>query len=327
MYTFAELQQIINKNINDNILQQEMQPAELYAPIKYALSNGGKRIRPILALMAANLFTEDIEKWAMPVIGIETFHNFTLLHDDIMDNAAVRRGKQTVHLKWNANTAILSGDAMMIKAYEYISLCGKSLFFDVFNTVNRCSLDVCEGQQYDMNFESRNDVTIDEYLKMIGLKTASLLATSVKAGAILAGASDENCKRLAQFGYNLGMAFQLQDDYLDVFGDPKIFGKSIGGDIVANKKTYLLLCAYEQAEKNGIKAELEKLMCAKDNSEKEKIEKVRNLYLKLNVKELSEKKMYEFHHQALETLEKVNVEAEKKSELTKLANKLIKRMK
>ena len=245
MLSFNEILQKVEHEISQ--LSFEYPPKSLYDPIEYILSLGGKRIRPALALMACNLYQENIDNVIYPALGIEVFHNFTLLHDDLMDRADKRRNKPTVHKVWNDNTAILSGDAMLIAAYQLIGKTEPSCLKEVFDLFTETALEICGGQQYDMEFESRTDVTEPEYIEMIRLKTAVLLACSLKIGAIICGASKEDADNLYDFGINIGLAFQLQDDLLDVYGDTATFGKNIGGDITCNKKTFLLIHAFELA--------------------------------------------------------------------------------
>lgn len=322
MYSFKELQDIVQKEIDG--LEFSTPPEGLFEPMKYILGIGGKRLRPILVLLSANLFKEDLTKVYLPAIGIEVFHNFTLLHDDVMDNAPIRRSKATVHEKWNSNVAILSGDAMSIKAYQYIVSCEDRHLRDVLTVFNQTALEVCEGQQFDMEFEDRSDVQIDEYLNMIRLKTAVLLGGSLKMGAIMGDANAKDADLLYHFGVNLGMAFQLQDDYLDVFGDEEVFGKKIGGDILCNKKTFLLIKAFKLA-KDEDKKELESWILAKDFNPEEKINAVRAIYEKLKVKDESQAKIDEYFSLCLEYLDKVNVPVEKKKELYSLVEKLVNR--
>ncbi|PLX19439.1 MAG: isoprenyl synthetase, partial [Marinilabiliales bacterium] len=268
MYNLKELQDLINKKISNEKIGRE--PFSLYDPIKYTLESGGKRIRPVLVLMTCNLFSDKIEHALRPAIGLEIFHNFTLLHDDIMDHADIRRGNPTVHKKWNENAAILSGDAMFIKAYEYFLDCQSTNFREILKIFNSTALEVCEGQQYDMEFEEKAIVTEAEYLRMIELKTSVLLAAALKIGALLGGANEKDADLLYQFGLNIGLAFQLQDDYLDVYGDVKVFGKKIGGDIVANKKTFMLIKAQEMA-RGEIKEQLNQLLNEQDFDRETKI--------------------------------------------------------
>ena len=275
MKTADEMLDMVNEFLNH--LAYERKPASLYEPIKYVLSMGGKRIRPTLMLLAYNLFKEDPEKILMNAIALETYHNYTLLHDDLMDNADMRRGHQTVHKKWDANTAILSGDSMLVLAYERMAQCDNQHLGKVLRLFTETALEIGEGQQYDMEFETRNDVKEEEYIEMIRLKTSVLLACALKIGAILADASTEDADNLYQFGEQIGLAFQLQDDYLDVYGDPKVFGKKIGGDITSNKKTFMLINAFNLANAEQ-KKELEKWVNAQDFDREEKVEAVTRLY-------------------------------------------------
>ena len=245
MYTSEELLNSVNKYLSQ--MQYVREPKSLYEPIKYVLSLGGKRIRPILMMLAYNLFKDDPESILPIACAIETYHNYTLLHDDLMDNADLRRGHETVHKKWDANTAILSGDSMLVLAYQRIAQCPPEKLQSIIDLFTETALEIGEGQQYDMDFENRTDVTEEEYLEMIRLKTSVLLACSMKIGAILADASNEDAENIYKFGEKIGLAFQLQDDYLDVYGDTNVFGKAIGGDIISNKKTYMLINACNRA--------------------------------------------------------------------------------
>lgn len=323
MYNLAELQDKVNDFISKDNIGRE--PFSLYDPINYTLKSGGKRIRPVLTLMACNLFSEDVENAIKPAIGLEIFHNFTLLHDDIMDHADIRRGNPTVHKKWNENTAILSGDAMFIKAYEYFLDCESPNFRDILKVFNLTALEVCEGQQYDMEFEDRDNVTEQEYLRMIELKTSVLLAAALKIGALLGGAEKNDADLLYEFGINIGLAFQLQDDYLDVYGDTEVFGKQIGGDIVANKKTFMLIKAQELA-KGDDEIRLKKLLISNDIDREEKITAVTTIYNSLKIKEIVQKRIQELNDKALDYLNRVSVLDNKKIELKKLAEKLINRI-
>ncbi|HBG58601.1 MAG TPA: isoprenyl synthetase, partial [Porphyromonadaceae bacterium] len=260
----------------------DMKPVTLYEPIRYALSVGGKRIRPMLVLLATDMFGQEIEVSVKPAIGIEIFHNFTLLHDDLMDNSDMRRGMPTVHKKWDASTAILSGDAMLIESYKYVASVPPAVLPEIMSLFSKTAMEVCQGQQLDMDFEKRTDVSESEYLEMIMLKTAVLLACSLKVGALLAGASPHDAELLYNFGINIGLAFQLKDDLLDVYGDAKTFGKNIGGDIVSNKKTYLLIKALKTAG-DGQRTELLKWISAEKFDKNEKIESVKNIYNDLNL--------------------------------------------
>ena len=259
MYTSEELLNSVNKYLSQ--MQYVREPKSLYEPIKYVLSLGGKRIRPILMMLAYNLFKDDPESILPIACAIETYHNYTLLHDDLMDNADLRRGHETVHKKWDANTAILSGDSMLVLAYQRIAQCPPEKLQSIIDLFTETALEIGEGQQYDMDFENRTDVTEEEYLEMIRLKTSVLLACSMKIGAILADASNEDAENIYKFGEKIGLAFQLQDDYLDVYGDTNVFGKAIGGDIISNKKTYMLINACNRANEKQYE-ELRKIVAA-----------------------------------------------------------------
>lgn len=324
MYSLKELQKVIGDEIDD--LQTGDEPKGLYEPIHYVLSIGGKRIRPALCLLAYQLFnsSELSDEIIYPALGLEVFHNFTLLHDDVMDSADIRRNQPTVHVKWDANSAILSGDAMMIKAYQYVSMCPKENLQEVMKEFNNLALGVCEGQQYDMDFEHRNDVTVDEYLEMIRLKTSVLIAGSLKIGAIIGGASTKEMNLLYEFGENIGIAFQLQDDYLDVYGDTASFGKNIGGDIVNNKKTFLLLKAMQKAE-GAIKEELEMWLNVTEENNREKVNAVRAIYDKLNIRELSQDLMNDYFNKAISALEIIRADNKLKDDLKEFAINLIDR--
>ena len=320
MLSFKEIQEKIEREIGQ--LEFDCPPKSLYEPITYILSLGGKRIRPALVLMAYNLYREDVEKAIRPAIGLEVFHNFTLLHDDLMDQADKRRNKPTVHKVWNANTAILSGDAMLIAAYQLIGETAPEHLKEVLDLFTRTALEICGGQQYDMEFESRMDVSEEEYLEMIRLKTAVLLACSLKTGAILGGASREDAENLYRFGINIGLAFQLQDDLLDVYGDTKTFGKNIGGDILCNKKTFLLINALRRAEGEQ-KAQLEHWIARKDFDAAEKIAAVTNIYNVLGLKELSEAKMQTYYAEGMKNLAALNVPEERLAVLKEVTSRLM----
>jgi len=322
MYTLKELQSIVEKELSAQ--QFVEQPEGLYLPIEYVLGIGGKRIRPTLCLAGCYLFNDEIKPAINPALGLEIFHNFTLLHDDVMDNADVRRNQPTVHIKWDPNTAILSGDAMLIKAYEYIADLNTDFLPSVLALFNQTALEVCEGQQYDMEFETRQDVSVEEYLRMIRLKTAVLLAGSLKTGAIIGGASAEQANFLYEFGENIGLGFQLQDDFLDVYGDIETFGKAIGGDIVNNKKTFLLINALQLAS-GDLRKELDAWLCAENFEADEKIEAVRAIYNKVGVADLAREKMQYYFNQAMQALNKVNGKEEIKEDLRQFALKLIER--
>lgn len=323
MIPTEELQKIINRELDRRAaMLKSKQPAGLYKPVDYSLAVGGKRVRPLLLLMAYNLFSDEIENALPAALAVEMFHNFTLLHDDIMDKAEVRRNQPTVHKKFSENSAILSGDAMAFLSYQLLFENHSENNFKVARLFTETALEVCEGQQYDMEFENRSDVTVDEYLEMIRLKTAVLLACSLQAGAMLANAADETSKLLYDFGINTGMAFQLQDDLLDTFGDQKKFGKKIGTDIIANKKTFLLITALEKASDN-IKTELEKWLNATEFCEKEKIESVTEIYNKLGIKELTEDLIESYFSGAEKILKNIPVNKENKKYLSELSKSML----
>jgi len=281
------------------------QPQSLYEPIRYIMSLGGKRLRPLLTCLSYSLYKNDVEKIISYAVAVEAFHNFTLLHDDIMDNAPLRRGKKTVHEKWNTNTAILSGDVMLVKVYEmFLSLEEKKLK-TVLKNFNQCAAEVCEGQQWDMEFESRKKVSEAEYIEMIKLKTAVLLGFSLQLGAMLADASEEDQQALYNFGINIGIGFQLKDDLLDVYADKKKFGKQVGGDIIANKKTFLLIKALSKA-KGKQKAELEKWLAAKKFDKQKKVKAVTSIYDELQIKQLTEEKMNFYFDKGFENLNQLS---------------------
>ena len=322
MYTSEELLKKVNAALDG--LAYDRKPFTLYEPIKYVLSLGGKRVRPVLMLLAYNLYKDNPESIMTQAIGLETYHNFTLLHDDLMDNADMRRGHETVHKKWDANQAILSGDTMLLQAFERIEACEVSKVKDVFHTFLITTYEIGEGQQLDVEFETRNDVREEEYIEMIRLKTSVLLACAVKIGAILAGASKDDQDNLYKFGEQIGLAFQLQDDLLDVYGDPKVFGKNIGGDITSNKKTYMLINAYNRAN-DAQRKELEKWIFAKEFDRNEKVKAVTKLYDEIGIRQLCEQKMEECYQLALKYLAKVNVPEERKAELKAYAAEMMTR--
>lgn len=322
MFTASELLEKINLHIAD--LQFLRTPKGLYDPVTYVLSMGGKRIRPVLMLMAYNLYQEDVTRIYAPATGIEVYHNYTLLHDDLMDRADRRRGKETVHKVWNDNAAILSGDAMLVLAYQFMAQCPVEYLKQVMDLFSLTALEICEGQQLDMEFEQRMDVKEEEYLEMIRLKTSVLLAASLKIGAMLGGASEEDAGYLYDFGMNLGVAFQLKDDLLDVYGDAKVFGKNIGGDILCNKKTYMLIKALENADKNQLE-ELNYWLNASDAEPQKKIAAVTELYNQIGIKALCENKMVEYTNKAMENLVAVKLPVEKKKELEILMKNLLHR--
>lgn len=299
-------------------------PDGLYAPISYVLSLGGKRIRPVMVLMAYNLYKDDVEKAIMPALGLETYHNFTLLHDDLMDRADVRRGKATVHKKWNDNTAILSGDNMLVMAMQRVAMCDVQYLPEIISLFTKTAIEIDEGQQYDMDFETRNDVTEAEYLEMIRLKTSVLLACALKMGAILGGAPAADAESLYGFGEKIGLAFQLQDDFLDVYGDFETFGKKIGGDIMCNKKTYMLINAQLRAQ--GTQAEeLSGWIQKVDADPEEKVPAVTRIYTELGIPELCQQRINEYFDEALACLDRVQLPAERKQMLRNLALQLLNR--
>lgn len=301
------------------------QPEGLYEPIRYVLSMGGKRLRPTLTLMAYALYKEDTERALPTAIGLETYHNHTLLHDDLMDKADMRRGKPTVHKKWDENTAILSGDTMLIMAFQHILRTDCHRLPEVLNLAARTMQEICEGQQYDMNFESRSDVREEEYIEMIRLKTSVLLACALKAGALIADAPEEDCEQLYQFGEKIGLAFQLQDDYLDCYGDPAVFGKQIGGDICCAKKTFMLINAFNRAN-DAQKAELNRLLNDVDERE-EKVAGVLALYDELEIPALCRERMETLYAEARRIFDSLSIDAERKQPLWNYAEKLLNRKK
>lgn len=319
----TELQSIVSKEVEK--LNWNIAPQNLYTPIAYALSMGGKRIRPLSTLLACDLFGGKPEDAIKPALALEVFHNFTLLHDDIMDRAEMRRGKPCVHVKWNDCTAILSGDAMLIKAYQLLEQCNPTLLPQLLKIFSQTAAEVCDGQQYDIDFESRLDVTEVEYIEMIRLKTAVLLAASLKIGAICGGASNIDAQLLYEFGIAVGLVFQLKDDLLDVYGDFKSFGKEIGGDIACNKKTFLLINALQKAtgkEKEELLGWIEK----KEFDRKEKVEAVTRIYDSLHLRSTTEQKMREYYNQAIEALNQVHRPEAEKQKLMQLAEKSLKRI-
>jgi len=316
----------ILKKVNDCLssLPYDRKPASLYEPVQYVLSLGGKRIRPVLMLLGYQLWREQPDDIIMPAIGLETYHNYTLLHDDLMDNADMRRGHETVHRRWDANKAILSGDSMLVLAYQRVAQVPPEKLQKVLDLFTVTALEIGEGQEYDMAFETRNDVTEDEYIEMIRLKTSVLLACALKMGAILADAPDDDVNRLYKVGEQLGLAFQLQDDLLDVYGDPKVFGKAIGGDIMSNKKTYMLINAYNRAN-DSQRAELQRWLDAKNPDRKEKVAAVTRLYDEIGIRQLCETKINEYFDQARRTLDLVNVGDERKQPLRQYMDEMLHR--
>ena len=324
MYTIKELQEFVEQKIQS--LNTDKEPKGLYEPINYILGIGGKRIRPVLVLSAYNLYRDNIEDIIRPALALEVFHNFTLLHDDIMDKADIRRNQPTVHKKWSENTAILSGDAMSIRAYMLIAETPSQVLPQVLRVFNQTALEVCEGQQYDMDFETRLDVREEEYLEMIRLKTSVLIAGSLKIGAILADAPALDADNIYDFGLNLGLAFQLQDDYLDSFGDVKVFGKKIGNDILSNKKTFLLINALKRADKET-KNQLISLIEKTDFDSQEKIDTVLEIYKKTNADKLLKEKMAFYYEKAIKSLNSLSVDGDKTKILHDFAEKMMVREK
>lgn len=324
MYTSNELLTIENEYLNN--LPYNRKPSSLYEPIKYVLDLGGKRIRPILMMLSYNLYKENPKTILSSACALETYHNYTLLHDDLMDEAPLRRGQQTVHTKWNNNQAILSGDSMLVLAYERLAQVDTKHLQAVLNLFTETALQIGEGQQYDMEFEHRNDVTVDEYIEMIRLKTSVLLACATKMGALLADASAEDAENLYKFGEQIGLAFQLQDDYLDVYGDSKVFGKKIGGDITSNKKTYMLITAFNLANDKQ-RAELEEWINKTAFDTEEKIAAVTRLYNEIGVDKLAKEKMDYYYEQGKQYLQAVKLPEEQKKELLAYAADMMSRQK
>jgi geranylgeranyl diphosphate synthase, type II len=322
MYNFKECSEIIERRISK--IPSYHDPKELFDPIRYTLSMGGKRLRPSLALLAHQLYSDNIEEIINPALGIEVFHNFTLLHDDIMDNARLRRNYPTVHVKWNENVAILSGDAMMILAYHMVSMVSGNILPRILDLFNKTALEVCEGQQMDMNSESRDNVSEEEYLEMIRLKTAVLIAGSLAIGGITGGAGDADIENLYQFGIYIGMAFQLQDDYLDIFADTTKFGKEIGNDIVSNKKTYLLISALNASE-TGLVNNLKEWISRKKFDSEEKISSVKRIFHELKVDRTTQKLAQSYFDKGYEFLDRIQTGEEKKAELKRLVDSIIQR--
>ncbi|MDF3078393.1 MAG: polyprenyl synthetase family protein [Sphingobacteriaceae bacterium] len=320
MQSISQLQQLINQAISEKQFNEN--PTELYEPINYLMLLGGKRLRPVLLLMATDLFGGSVLKALDPAVGIELFHNFTLMHDDIMDKAPLRRGKASVHARWNENIAILSGDVMFVEAYTQMIKVDDAILREVLDIFSMTASGVCQGQQIDMNFEHADGVTIPEYIEMIRLKTAMLLGGSLRIGALIGGANAGQAKYLYSFGENLGIAFQLQDDILDVYGDPDKFGKQVGGDILSNKKTFLHIKANEIAE--GLdEEELNFWRNPESGSGTEKVEAITAIYNRLGVRQLAEEEMNSYAEKALFALEQIDADAEKKQALRRFAEELL----
>lgn len=312
----------IEKELNGYDFGKE--PKELYDPIYYILSLGGKRLRPALCSMAYGLYHDDVSPSLKPATAIEVFHNFSLVHDDIMDKAPLRRGQETVHMKWNENIGILSGDVMLVKVYEILLSVGDQYLREIIELFNKCAVEVCEGQQLDMNFENRDDVSEEEYIEMIRLKTAVLLGFSLEMGAKIAGASQGDCENIREFGQNLGIAFQLQDDILDVYGDKEKFGKQVGGDIIANKKTLLLIEA-KQLATGDLKIQLEELLAKEDFDAEEKVEQITSIYNELNIRGRAELLMETYYKKAIGNLNMVSVSDERKGGILQFGKFLMER--
>jgi geranylgeranyl diphosphate synthase type II len=322
MQSITYYQQVVADYFATSAVQKE--PKNLYDPVNYILSLGGKRIRPVLTLMAAEVFNADCKKALPAAVAVEVFHNFSLVHDDIMDDAPLRRGNQTVHEKWNTNTAILSGDAMLILAYQYFEQYEPETFRDLAKLFSKTALEVCEGQQWDVDFETRNDVTEPEYLKMIEYKTAVLVGAAMKMGAIVAKTTEENASLIYDFGRYLGIAFQLQDDYLDAFGNPLTFGKQVGGDIIENKKTFLYLKAMQQADAAHAER-LQQWFAVQPEDPAAKIEEVKNIFTASGADAVTRQAIEAYTLKAFETLEQMHIEADKKEILRAFGQNLMKR--
>lgn len=325
MFTISELDRYVENGLA--ALNLKLDPKELYEPIEYMVSIGGKRLRPELCLLTYNLFSDKIDKTVLyPALALEIFHGFTLIHDDIMDQAELRRGQQTVYRKWNNNIAILSGDVMSIKAYELLANCPGDVLPQVLSLFSKTAAQVCEGQQYDMNFENIPYITMEDYLSMISLKTAVLIACSAKMGAIIAGADEKTSQALYDFAHSLGIAFQIQDDLFDTFGQGNVFGKKIGGDIMNNKKTWLLVESFKVAD-NEQKKELNAIMALAEEQGEEKIARMKELYTTLGIKESATKAILEYYNKAIDVISKVGFTAVQLEQLHCFADKLVKRIK
>ena len=323
MHGFQTLQQYFN-----NVIEKETftgEPSTLYAPIDYTLRLGGKRLRPVLCLASCELFGGTLSDALNAAIGIELFHNFTLLHDDIMDEAPIRRGNPSVHKKWNTNVAILSGDTMFAKAYEYIGKVGKEKLPEIHSIFTETAIEVCQGQQYDMNFEERAHVNEDDYIKMIRLKTAVLLGASLKIGGIIGEASAEDLQRIYNFGENLGIAFQLKDDLLDAYADQEMFGKQTGNDIVTNKKTYLLIKAFEKADENQRESLNYYFDRTKSFDDEEKVNSVMEIFDRLSIREETQNTIKKYQKNAIQSLDAINISEGRKGTLLAITDYLDKR--
>lgn len=326
MHSITQLQEIINTELqkrSDDL--RKMTPVNLYNPVDYSLEMGGKRLRPVLLLLGYNLFSDSVKEAIPAAVAIEVFHNFTLLHDDIMDKAEVRRNMPTVHKKFSENSAILSGDVMAFLSYQYLLECKSERLSEVLGLFTKTAIEVCEGQQFDMEFENRLDVSESEYLEMIRLKTAVLLACGLKAGALLANANNVVANQLYEFGLNLGLAFQLQDDLLDSFGDQQSFGKKIGGDILANKKTFLSINALQSAE-GELKTELLNWMDVAEYNQEEKITAVLKIFNQLNVRQLTEQKIESYFQKCRTIFQQISVDEIRKRQLLEISNSMLNRI-
>jgi geranylgeranyl diphosphate synthase type II len=320
MHSINQYQEFIADYLESQYETKE--PKNLYEPIHYILGLGGKRMRPVLTLMSAEVFDVDYKKALPAALAVEVFHNFSLIHDDIMDDAPLRRGNVTVHEKWDINTGILSGDAMLILAYQYFEKYEPAIFRDLAKLFSKTALEVCEGQQWDVDFETRTDVSIPEYLKMIQYKTAVLVAAAMKMGAIIAETSEDNANLIYDFGLNLGLAFQLQDDYLDAFGNPETFGKQVGGDIIENKKTYLYLKALEFASNDQAK-KLVDLFSIHPQDSSDKIEAVKEIFVASGAAQETKNAIQDFTFKAFDTLQKISIDNDKKEMLRTFGENLM----
>ncbi len=324
MLTLSESRKLIEQEISHNPLLQVRPPHRLYEPLKYILELGGKRLRPSMVLLACNLFTENYIQALPAALAIEVFHNFTLIHDDIMDRSDLRRGNPTVHKKWDENVAILAGDAMAILSYQLLAQTQSTRYSEILHSFNKLAIEVCEGQQFDMDFENLQEVPLQDYLRMIELKTSVLIAGSLKIGAIIGDASPEDADRLYEFGRNIGLAFQIQDDYLDVFGDPKHFQKVLGGDIAANKKTFLTIQALEKAQGKEA-AELKQWFRLNPANPEEKIQRVTEILRDLGIDQLARAAQEAYYEQAFDAFNELNLPSDRKSVLKDFAVDLLKR--
>ncbi len=322
MLSISQYREAVSGYLKEKVRVKE--PVNLYEPMVYILEQGGKRLRPVLVLMATDIFGGDYKKALDAALAIEIFHNFSLVHDDIMDDAPLRRGKETVHEKWDINTGILSGDAMLINAYQLFENYEGDVFKELAQLFTKTAIQVCEGQQYDIDFETRDNVTIEDYLLMIEYKTAVLVAAALKMGAIVAETSQECKESIYQYGRLLGIAFQLQDDYLDAFGDPETFGKQSGGDIIENKKTYLYLKTLEAADENEA-TQLEHLYTINPPESSGKIEAVKALFESSGAAELTQREIEAYTKKAFEVLDKIDLSPEKKEPLRKFGQMLMER--